>query len=70
MRGNVITLVFTSAFHRDKVGNTEASRLVEETLERLLKQPMRIDCILEEERTPANAKEELVNLAEAASEVF
>ena len=70
VRGSTLTLCFTSGFHRDKVANTEASRQVEEILEKIFKQSLRIDCLLEEERSPVAAEADLVNLAEAASEVF
>ncbi len=71
VRAGTLLLVFASAFHRDKVANTDASREVEEALHSIFKRPVKISCELQEERTttPA-AKSDLVNLAEAASEVF
>ncbi|NOS66902.1 MAG: DNA polymerase III subunit gamma/tau [Candidatus Peribacteraceae bacterium] len=69
--GVKITLAFASAFHRDKVAKTEAARTVEETLEKIFKRQLRIECILEEEEKRAGGPDkEMVNLAEAAAEVF
>ncbi len=71
MRGHTLLLNFASAFHRDKVAQNDASREVDEVIEKIFKKPVKILCQLEEEghTTPA-AKSDLVNLAEAASEVF
>ncbi len=71
IQSNTILLGFVSSFHRDKVAHTDAARQVEEVLESIFKKPVKISCELEEERTttPA-ARSDLVNLAEAASEVF
>ncbi len=71
VKGSTILLSFTSGFHRDKVAPTDASRRVEEVLEKVFHRPVRIECVLEEERRGAPAADtNLVNLAEAASEVF
>ncbi len=71
IKGSTILLSFTSGFHRDKVAPTDASRRVEEVLEKVFHRPVRIECVLEEERRGAPAADtNLVNLAEAASEVF
>ena len=71
LNGKTLTLAFSSNFHRNKVAATEASRAVEAVLEEFFLSPLRIACELEtqEKRAPA-AKPELVNLAEAASEIF
>ena len=71
IRGSTVTISFGSAFHRDRVKQTDAARQVEEAMSDKLKQSVRIDCLLEAD-TGAKAlpAEELVNLAEAASEVF
>lgn len=71
LNGKTLTLAFSSNFHRSKVAATEASRAVEAVLEEFFLSPLRITCELEtqEKRAPA-AKPELVNLAEAASEIF
>lgn len=69
LKDTKIILVFSSSFHRDKVAKAEASRLVEEIMERIFKKSLRLECVLEEEG-PRGAKEENVNLAEAAAEIF
>lgn len=69
--GGKLTLGFASAFHRDKVAKTEASRTVEQILEKIFKRQLRVECILEEEENgPGGPDKEMVNLAEAAAEVF
>ncbi|MBI2636285.1 DNA polymerase III subunit gamma/tau [Candidatus Peregrinibacteria bacterium] len=69
--GGRLTLGFASAFHRDKVAKTEASRAVEQILEKIFKRQLRVECILEEEENgPGGPDKEMVNLAEAAAEVF
>jgi DNA polymerase-3 subunit gamma/tau len=70
IRGNILVLTFGSAFHRDKVGHTDSARGVEEVLEKVFKKPIRIECLLEEERGPVPHETESVNLADAASEIF
>ncbi len=67
----VIRIAFSSAFHRDKVKATDASRQVEEVLAKIFKRTLRIECVLDGGPAPAAVQDEnLVNLAEAASEVF
>lgn len=69
--GNKLTLGFASAFHRDKVAKTDAARSIEQILENIFKRSLRIECILEEEeKGPGGPDKEMVNLAEAAAEVF
>ncbi len=71
LSGNKITLAFSSTFHRDKVAKTDAARAVEATLEKIFKRQLQISCILEEEeQTTGGTDKEMVNLAEAAAEVF
>lgn len=71
VHGQNIVLNFTSAFHRDKIAQNDASRQVDEVLEKIFKKPLKIQCQLEEEgKTVPATKSDLVNLAEAASEVF
>jgi DNA polymerase-3 subunit gamma/tau len=66
-----LTLSFASAFHRDKVAATEASRALEQAIEAVFRRAVRVHCVLEEERSSGGAQaEEVVNLAEAAAEVF
>jgi hypothetical protein len=70
LQENVLTLHFGSAFHRDKVGAVEASRTVEHTLETVFKRPMRIHCLLESDAHTPVADGEIVNVADAAAEIF
>ncbi len=68
---NKVTLAFASTFHREKVAKTDGARTVEEALERIFKRPMRIECVLEQDQAgPGGPNKEMVNLAEAAAEVF
>ncbi len=73
VKDGVLRIAFSSAFHRDKVKATDASRQVEDVLAKIFKRTLRIECVLDSGSTPlpASAQDEsLVNLAEAASEVF
>jgi len=65
----VIELVFGSAFHREKVADTTASRQIEDELLKILRRPARIRCVLESDKKRAPAGPE-TDLAEAAQEVF
>lgn len=71
VRESTITLSFASAFHRDKVRAIDAARLVEEAMTTILRQAVRIECILEEDAGATVAtSQQMVNLVEAAGEVF
>ena len=65
-----VTLTFASAFHRDKVAAIDASRTVEAILTDIFKQPLKLHCEIGGPKTRISAKEEAVNLAEAAAEIF
>lgn len=68
-----VTVAFSSSFHRDTVAKIEASRTVEEIMERLFKRQLRLECVLdhgEEEEQTTKEEESSVNLAEAAAEIF
>src|SRR3989338_810645 len=69
IEGNTVRLIFSSAFHRDRVAETVASRSVEEALFSVYKKAVRIKCVLEKEldSTKLGPKTDLV---EAAAEVF
>ncbi len=69
LTGNVLSLVFSSAFHRDKVKATEASRGVETILANIFKTPMRLDCTLDA-APAAPTQDDVVNMADAAAEIF
>ncbi|TSC79151.1 MAG: DNA polymerase III subunit gamma/tau [Candidatus Peregrinibacteria bacterium Gr01-1014_25] len=70
VEGNTLTLHFTSAFHRDKVKATEAARGIEAVLETIFKRPVRIACLLESEAATPATQSDVVNLADAAAEIF
>ncbi|MSR87163.1 DNA polymerase III subunit gamma/tau [Candidatus Peribacteria bacterium] len=70
LTGSKLILAFSSAFHRDKVAKTEGARSVEEAIEKIFKRQLQIDCVLKEEGQTPGADKEMVNLAEAAAEVF
>ncbi len=72
--GEVILLTFASAFHRDNVQETEASRGVEALLEQHFKAKLTLKCELEDSNIikadlPAQ-EENMVNMADAAAEIF
>jgi len=71
LEGTNLTLIFPSAFHRDKVAETAASREIEQCIASIFKAPIRIRCLLEEERHPKELLQaEAVDIAKAAAEVF
>lgn len=72
VKEKTVTLSFSSAFHRDKVAETQASRNLEEILERIFKRRLKLECKVEEEThaEPEGANKDMVNLAEAAAEIF
>jgi len=70
-----IVITFSSAFHRDKVKETEASRAVEEVLANMFKANLRLECELENgtytnEAPAVSTGEDIVNMADAAAEIF
>lgn len=73
---NRIELSFTSAFHKDRVSDTDASRAIEEVLQNVFKQKLKLECRLDSQPSatePAKAPENdesMVNLADAAAEIF
>ena len=71
LRDTTVTLAFASAFHRDRCAKTDSARLIESLLEKTFRTTLRIECVLEEEnQTPPGPDRDMVNLAEAAAEVF
>ncbi|ALM10074.1 MAG TPA: DNA polymerase III subunit gamma/tau [Candidatus Peribacter riflensis] len=68
--GLKVTVGFTSAFHRDKVAATDASRTVEEIMHKIFRRSLKLECVLEKDREKDGTKENVVNLADAAAEVF
>lgn len=69
--GTRVTVSFSSAFHRDKVAATEASRAIEQTMQKIFRRSLKLECVLEKDQEKDDGqKESVVNLAEAAAEVF
>jgi DNA polymerase-3 subunit gamma/tau len=69
LQGHTLLLTFASGFHREKVQATDASRHVEEVLQKLLHAPLKITCRTGGEAL-AGRSEDVVDLAQMASEVF
>ncbi len=68
---STVILSFSSAFHRDKVADTEASRKIEQVMGKIFKQSLRLKCIIEQHGPSEKTKsEDAVNLADAAAEIF
>lgn len=70
-----IRIVFSSAFHKDKVAETDASRAIEQVLASLFHTPLTLECTLEGSASVRTEKQEtpiedIVNLADAAAEIF
>ncbi|MFH0851298.1 MAG: DNA polymerase III subunit gamma/tau [Candidatus Peregrinibacteria bacterium] len=65
-----VTVGFTSSFHRDKVAATEASRTIEQVMHKIFRRSLKLECVLEKDQDKPDAKENVVNLADAAAEVF
>ncbi len=69
VKGETLEMSFPSAFHRDRIAETQASRTIEELLQNIFKRPVRLKLTLE-----SNAKTLVTgpatDLVEAAAEVF
>lgn len=71
VEGSTVKIAFSSAFHRDKVQDTEASRAIEDVMEKIFKKQLKIECDIDANAgTAKNPDENMVNLADAASEIF
>jgi DNA polymerase-3 subunit gamma/tau len=70
VQGQNVVVRFASAFHRNKVAATEASRAIEQVLEKIFKRSLKLQCIVENETGSAPVAESSVDLAEAAAEIF
>ncbi|PIR48582.1 DNA polymerase III, subunit gamma and tau [Candidatus Peregrinibacteria bacterium CG10_big_fil_rev_8_21_14_0_10_55_24] len=67
----IITLAFSSAFHKDKVEHPEASRSIEQILERIFKRNLRLHCTVGDKETETMAPSgQAVDLVDAAAEIF
>jgi DNA polymerase-3 subunit gamma/tau len=69
--GNCLTLGFSSNFHREKVEDPKASMVIERLLQGHFHQPVRLVCLLRGGESSSLAPQsEVVNVAEAAAEIF
>lgn len=70
--GNHVIVAFGSSFHRDKASSPEGARTVDEAMEALFHIPLKLQCVLDTDLQsgPVIAHEEVVNLAEAAADIF
>ncbi|MBI3619452.1 DNA polymerase III subunit gamma/tau [Candidatus Peregrinibacteria bacterium] len=65
-----VTVSFSSRFHRDRVAQKEASFRIEDVLRGIFKRPLRLLCLVEEDREPVMVDAKAVDLAEAVTEIF
>lgn len=70
IEGNKLVVAFSSRFHSERVSSKEALHVIEDSLRNIFQKPLRLSCILEQERSPEPMAKEEVNLAEVAAEVF
>ncbi|MFA6038794.1 MAG: DNA polymerase III subunit gamma/tau [Candidatus Peribacteraceae bacterium] len=69
--GKTVTLSFASNFHRERVAQKEGIHMLEQLLHDHFKRPLRLECVLDEEKdVRPMADESLVDLAEAVNEIF
>lgn len=73
--GSTVVVRFSSAFHRDRVRQTEASRTIEAVLEKIFKKQLKLSCELDSAESQPIVQtrepdEDMVNLADAAAEIF
>lgn len=69
----LLTLIFSSSFHREKAAHPKASHELAKVLEGHFRTPLRIEYTLREAEVPVGVGvngEEAVNLAEAVAEIF
>lgn len=67
--GMKVTVAFSARFHCERVSEKEALHNIEDVLREIFRQPLRLSCILEQDRgIPASSEE--VSLADIAAEVF
>lgn len=70
LEDNKVIISFSSSFHRDKVAQTDGSRTIEDIMHAIFKRQLKLECVTEESRGATAPEEDLVNLAEAAAEIF
>jgi len=61
---------FASSFHKDKVAHPEASRKIEEVMEKILKRSLKLECVIGDGAPTDEKPQPEVDLAEAAAEIF
>lgn len=69
IKGSTVIIAFASSFHRDKCAKTDAQRGIEEILSTHFLKPVRVECVLESGTAPPASKD-MVDMAQAAAEVF
>lgn len=65
-----VTLTFTAAFHRDRVAQTDSSTAIERLMQETFQRPLRLRCLVDQNSIPPPANQPMVNLAEAAADIF
>ncbi len=70
VEGSKIIVAFSSRFHSERVSDKEALHGIEDLLREIFQKPLKLSCILEQERVVSPASQEEVSLADVAAEVF
>jgi DNA polymerase-3 subunit gamma/tau len=75
LEGKKVIVSFSSAFHRDKVRETQACRAIEDVMKSIFKTQLKLECELENgspsfDAPSVTTSEDVVNLADAAAEIF
>lgn len=70
VEGDTIILNFSSGFHRDRVKDTDASRAIETVIEQIFSKQLKLSCRLDGSTPQKEPAEDMVNLAEAAADIF
>lgn len=71
LQDKTISLSFASSFHKDKVAETDASRTIEGILKAHFNTDLKISCTIEDAPIPSEpASDDVVNMADAAAEIF
>lgn len=71
VEGSRLTLLFPSAFNRDRVAQTQASRSVEDVIGKLFHTTVHLECEVRDDAVmPASGSDAPTDLAAAAAEVF
>jgi len=70
LKNNILTMTFTSAFHRDRVAQTDSSTMLENLLEQTFGTRLRFHGVVDTEKIAPTPQAVMVDLAEAAADVF